>query len=240
MTEKRFDDEEVALILRRAMEPEGGRSDGTGLTLGQLKEIAVEVGIDPARMEAAALAVQAEGRVGRAAHGRVTARYDVLVGGGLPPERRAQVIRVIRDVMGRQGVVSSELGALSWKARDEFGGRYVTVTSEEGSTRIEALGNFRDGAMVTGAVGGSLGLAATAIALKATGALAALGLATPLVLAAGATLPAWLIYRRRFRKEDAALRQAVAQIAAEVETVAPASLQEGAPGPEADRDATEE
>jgi hypothetical protein len=240
MTEKRFDDEEVALILRRAIEPDGGRPDGTGLTLSQLKEIAVEVGIDPARMEAAALAVQAEGRVGGTKHGRVTARYDVLVGGALPQERRAQVVRVIRDVMGRQGVVSSELGALTWKARDEFGGRYVTVTSEEGGTRIEALGNFRDGAMVTGAVGGSLGLAATAIALKVTGALAALGLATPLLLGAGATLPAWLIYRRRFRKEDAALRQAVAQIAAEVDAGGPAALAEGAAGPDAGDDTTRE
>lgn len=216
MTEKRFDDEEVALILRRALETDGDRSDGTGLTLRQLKEIGLEVGIDPARMEAAALAVQAEGRVGRSAHGRVTARYDVLVEGELPPERRADIVRAIRDAMGRQGVVTSELGALSWKAQDAFGGRYVTVSTNQGNTRIEALGNFRDGALVTAAGGGTVGMALTAMVLKGVGALAVLGVGTPLALAAGATLPAWLMYRRWYRKEDAALRRAVAHIAAEV------------------------
>lgn len=240
MTEKRFDDEEVALILRRAMEPDGRRSDGTGLTLAQLKEIAVEVGIDPARMEAAALAVQAEGRVGQAKHGRVTARYDVAVPGSLPPEKRTHVLRAIRDAMGRQGVVTSELGALTWKARDAFGGRYVTVSSaEDGTTRIEALGNFRDGAMVTGAAGGSIGMAVTAMALKATGGLAALGGAAPLALLAGATLPAWLVYRRWFRKEDEALRDAVAQIAAEVDAAETGRLPEAVSEPDGD-DAAED
>lgn len=216
MSEKRYDDEEVALILRRALEPDGGRADPHGLTLAQLKEIAVEVGIDPARMEAAAMAVQSEGRSARSAHGRVTARYDVQVDGELPPERRADILRAIRSAMGRQGVVTAELGALSWKAQDAFGGRYVTVSSSEGSTRIEALGNFRDGALVTGAAGGTIGMALTAMVLKGAGVLAAMGGAAPLALAAGATLPAWLVYRRWYRKEDTALRQAIAEIAAEV------------------------
>jgi hypothetical protein len=216
MTENRFDDEEVSLILRRALEADAGRSDATGLTLAQLKEIAGEVGIDPARMEAAALAVQAERRTAHASHGRVTARYEIQVVGELPPERRADALRAIRAAMGRQGVVTSELGALSWQARDAFGGRYVTVHSSEGRTRIEALGNFRDGAMGTAAGGGTVGMAVAAIVLKATGGLAALGVAAPLAIVAGGTLPAWLAYRRWFRKEDAALRQVVTEIAAEV------------------------
>ena len=230
MTEKSFDDEEVALILRRALEADG-RSDGPGLTLRQLKEIASEVGIDPGRVEAAALDLQAESRTGTAAHGRVTARYDVQVDGELPPERRADVLRAIRGAMGRQGVVTAELGALSWKAQDAFGGRYVTVSSAEGTTRIEALGNFRDGALVTAAGGGSVGMALTALVLKGVGALAALGGAAPLALAAGATLPAWLMYRRWYRREDAALREAVARISAEVGARArlPAAEEDGDP-----------
>ncbi len=143
-------------------------------------------------------------------------------------------MRAIREATGRQGVVTSEMGALSWKAQDAFGGRYVTVTSGEGTTRIEALGNFRDGALVTAAGGGTVGMALTAMVLKGMGLLAAMGGAAPLALAAGATLPAWLVYRRWYRKEDAALRQAVAHIATEVGASTHARL------PEPDGDGTPE
>jgi len=217
MTEKRFDDEQVSLILRRAMEGDAGRTDA-GLTLQQLKEIAAEVGIDPARVEAAALAVQAEQAVGERRGLRVSARYDVQVDGELPPQKRAEVIRLIRSAMRRQGIVTDEVGGgIGWRARDAFGGRYVTIHSEGGRTRIEALGNFRDGALTVSAGGGALGMATTAIVLKAFGGVAALGLAGPLAVVAGAAIPAWALYRRWFAREDAALRRAVADIAARVD-----------------------
>lgn len=232
MTEKRFDDEQVSLILRRAMESDAGRSDA-GLTLRQLKEIAAEVGIDPAQVEAAALAVQAERAGGEGRGLRVSARYDVQVDGELPPEGHAEVIRLIRGAMRRQGIVTEEVGGgIGWRARDAFGGRYVTIHSGEGHTRIEALGNFRDGAMVSAGAGGTAGLALTAVALKAVGGVAALGVAGPLALVAGAALPAWALYRRWFAREDASLRRAVADIAARVE--AERSIPAGsdpAPGP---------
>lgn len=228
MTEKHFDDEEVSLILRHALEPEAGRAEGGGLTLRQLKEIAAEVGIDPSRIEAAAVAVQARRGAGKRRRRGMTARYDVQVDGELSPDRHADILSAIRQAMGRQGIVTSELGDLSWRARDAFGGRYVTIRSGGGSTRIEALGNFRDGALLTGAGGGTAGLAITAILLKAVGGVAALGMAGPLALVAGAAIPGWALYRRLFRREDDALRHAVAEIAASVDADRPG----GAPTPE--------
>jgi len=217
MAEKRFDDEQVSLILRRAMEGDAGRPDA-GLTLRQLKEIAAEVGIDPARVEAAALSVQAEHAVGERRGLGASTRYDVQVEGELPPEKRAEAIRLIRSAMRRQGIVTEEVGGgIGWRARDAFGGRYVTIQSGEGQTRIEALGNFRDGAMAVSAGGGALGLATTAIVLKAFGGVAALGLAGPVAVVAGAAIPAWVLYRRWFAREDAALRRAVTDIAARID-----------------------
>ncbi|MGD8322327.1 MAG: hypothetical protein PVJ02_17885 [Gemmatimonadota bacterium] len=215
MTEKRYNDEEVSLILRRALEGDGGGSgEAGGLTLRQLKEIAAEVGIDPARVESAALAVQAEGAAGESRRLRVSTRYDVVVEGHVSPERRGEILRRIRAAMGRHGVVREDADGLEWKARDYFGGRYLTIRAEEEGTRIEALGNFRDGAFTSGALGGTLGLMVTATAFKVVGGIGAVGFAGPLALLAGAALPGWALYRRWFRKEDAALRQAVADIAA--------------------------
>ena len=218
MTEKRFNDEEVSLILSRALEADPDRTDA-GLTLAQLKEIAVEVGVDPTRIEAAALTVQADRRAGdpHRTGARTSTRYEVDVEGEVNQERYADLLRIIRGAMGRQGIVTEEFGGLTWQAQDFFGGRYVTVRSEDGRTHVEALGNFRDGALVSGSAGGTAGLAVTAVVLKALGGVAAVGVVAPVLLIAGAALPAWAFFRRGFRKEDAALRKAVAEIAARVE-----------------------
>lgn len=215
MTDTRFNDEEVSLIRARALEADTGRSDG--LTLSQLKGIASEVGIDPAQIESAALAVQANRMA--ASHGRIGARtstrYEVEVEGQVDREDYADLLRVIRGALGRQGIVSEEFGGLQWKARDAFGGRYVTVRSEKGRTRVEALGNFRDGAFLSASLGGVGGLGVSAV-LVATVGFTAVGAGLPVLLALGAAVPAYALYRRWFIKEDAALRRAVADVAAQV------------------------
>lgn len=218
MTEKRFNDEEVSLILRRALEADAGRAEG-GLTLTQLKEIAAEVGIPADQVESAALAVQAERGVGAGKPGwaRMSTRYDVDVPGEVDSHHHAHLLRAIRTAMGRQGVAKEEFGGLTWKAQDPFGGRYITVRSENGRTQVEALGNFRDGALVGAGAGGTIGLAVGAMVLKSVGGMAAVGLVGPVALVAGATLPAYLIYRHLFAREDATLRGAVAEISKQIE-----------------------
>lgn len=222
MSEARYTDEEVSLILREAMEADEARRDA-GLTLAQLKEIAAEVGVDPAAVESAALAVRARRHARMAGEGgawRTTTRYETAVRGRVAPEHHAALIRAIRAALGRKGVATEEFGALEWRARDAFGGRYITIRPDDDGVRVEALGNFRDGAFVTAAAGGTLGLAGSALILKATlGGLAFAGILAPLGLAAGAALPALWAYRRWFRREDEALRRAVAEVAAAVEAL---------------------
>lgn len=52
--------------------------------------------------------------------------------------------------------------------------------------------------------------------MKATVGFTAVGAGLPVLLALGAAVPAYALYRRWFIKEDAALRRAVADIAAQV------------------------
>ena len=149
---------------------------------------------------------------------RISTRYDVEVEGEVDRDGYADLLSVIRTTMGRQGVVSEEFGGMEWRARDAFGGRYLTIRSEDGRTRVEALGNFRDGAIVSAGAGGTAGLAASALLIKATvGGIAALGVLGPAALLVGAAIPAYAFYRRGFMKEDAALRRAVSEITAKVE-----------------------
>jgi len=215
MTERRFDDTEVSLILAHALDTGvPAEDDGGGLTLAELERIAVEVGIDPARIQATARAL-ATGVLGPAPTGRsttLTPRYEVTLERRITEDRYAELLATIRDAMGRQGIATSEYGALEWRARDAIGGRYVSIRTQGEATRIRAFANLRDGAFLSAAGGGAAGALLTFAALGATGALAAIGaVAIPLV-AAGACVPAWWIWRRWFRLEDAALRRTVTEL----------------------------
>jgi hypothetical protein len=101
------------------MEADGRRGD-TGLTLRQVKDIAAEVGIDPAKVESAALGVQAEG-LGRPRGPlglRATTRFEVEAEGEVDPQRYAELIRVIRGALGRKGVATEELPAILLAAHE--------------------------------------------------------------------------------------------------------------------------
>lgn len=206
MTDRRFTDEEVALILREASEvQEGGRPGGVegGLTLSQLKEIAVEVGLDPKNIEMAAsrLAAYRNPAAVPVLGTPVAPQFQRDVPGELSREDFAELLSTIRTVLGRRGITAVELNALEWKAQDYFGGRYVSVVPGNGKTRVRVFGNFRDGMMTVGLVGGM------AVTTLVAGVLAALGLQD--VVGAGilpisilvSVLPALGFWRWKYRKE---------------------------------------
>ena len=66
MSERRFNEEEVAAIFERAAQSQQGLAKqpppGDGMTLAQLKDIGREVGIDAAAVEQAARSLEMAGR----------------------------------------------------------------------------------------------------------------------------------------------------------------------------------
>lgn len=210
MTERRYSDEEVALILREASEvQEGGRRAGTesGLTLAQLKEIAGEVGLDPSSVESAALRLihhRAGGKVPFFGT-PVTPEFEREILGKLDEDDLAELVTTIRKVLGRRGVTGTELGTFEWKAADPVGARYVSLNEREGKTRLRVFANFRDG-LGTWALGGGM-----MVTMAFTALMAALGLKEvlgPGILAVGAllaVLPVRTLWRLQYRKEENAL-----------------------------------
>ena len=198
MSERRYDDEEVGLILRRAVEAgekpaeTDGDESGRGLTLTDLREIGAEAGIDEARIDEAASWLAG---VPRPEHGRrrggisgmaaaartaigmpPTVQMERVVRVRMDPESLPELLDVIRTEFARQGIVEEVLGGFEWRASDELGGRYVSIRPEGDRTRIRVLGNYRNGLMV-------MGFGVGPISAAATGALvAALGAATPFVV----------------------------------------------------------
>lgn len=235
MSERRYDDEEVGLILRRAVESGekagvAGDEPGRGVTLAELQEIGAEAGIDVARIdEAASWLAEAGDQRKRAASGLPamvaaarsviglppTVQMERVVQARLDPKRLPELLDVIRAEFSRQGIVQEVLGGFEWQASDELGGRYVSIRPEGDRTRIQALGNYRNGLMVmTFGVG--------PIAAAATGGLAvALGAATPLIvvalaLAGGATA-ALTPWKRLFGRQRQSFRRTLDALARRLE-----------------------
>ena len=161
MSERRFDEKQVALILQRATEAaaaEGERDDAkkSGLTLADLKEIGAGAGIEPSRIEEAVRALArptASASAGSAPGFSLTVQMEEVVPVPIDEERLPHLLDIIRSELTRQGIVEEVLGGFEWKARSAMGGRYVSIRMEEGnSTRIRVFGNFRDG-LLTFALG---------------------------------------------------------------------------------------
>ncbi|GMV04173.1 MAG: hypothetical protein AMXMBFR53_04540 [Gemmatimonadota bacterium] len=238
MAERRFSDEEMSLILREASEArEGGRRGASeGLSLEQIKDIAVEVGLDPAAVEAAAhrLVLHRAGSRVPFFGTPVTPEFEREVSGEVKEADMAELVTTIRKVLGRRGITEAELGAFEWKARDAMGGRYVSVLPKGGTTRLRVYGNFRDGMALTAMVGGmSLAMALTVV-MAALGLKEVVGVGILPLAGLLSVLPIRQIWRWRYRKEEDTLAVLTEVLDGEVRRLVSRESNEGALPPGAE------
>jgi len=200
---RKFNEKEVALIFRQATElevPVEGQSEtspaselGGGLDLQALKEIALEVGVDPTRVDQAARSLMIQPResplrvfLGSSPHFEMESESEAH----LSDEVRGDLLREIRAVMDRQGVTGGLSGSFEWSAEDELGGRYVNISPTSGGTRLTVTGNFSSaerGAAAVGAIVTGVGTAAVVASITTVGALG--WLVAPIVAAGAIVIP---------------------------------------------------
>jgi hypothetical protein len=147
MTERRFTDDEVARILRRAAEldrrevDEGGSAEvARGLSLAELQEVAAEVGIAPATIARAALELERPDATGlreAVMGGSPVAQMTNVVPRPLTPAEMARVVQVVDEVMPDQGSVTEALGSVRWLSRGRFLSRKVVLQPTDAETRIQ-------------------------------------------------------------------------------------------------------
>ena len=166
--ERRFTDEEVRKILKKAVERTSSKAPvkREGLSLEELKSIAGEVGIDPHRVESAARAVAlGEGnQPNRFFGGPMYLDFEWKVEGELDPKDTPEVLSLIRRIMGAQGEVDEIHGSLEWRAKGDSGERYVTVTPRDGIITIRSSANLTNAAVVTFLPAGLIGVLGSVIA----------------------------------------------------------------------------
>ena len=206
---RRYNDREVSLIFQRALEPSAGPAspdaDDPGLSLDQIKAIALEVGIDPGRIDVAASGLLEPSPAPSNPYAGVptSVQYQTTVSGAnLVTIPRGEALAIIRSTLGRQGIVSREPDSFEWMARDPLGGRYVSFLPSRSGVRVSVLGNYRDGLLTFLAGVGMVFFTGAAAVLAGAG----LGTAGTLLGAAAiALIPPRFVYRWWRKREDATL-----------------------------------
>jgi hypothetical protein len=222
--ERRYTEEELALILNRAAErQEGVEASAPRYTLADIQEIAAGAGIAPDHVASVAAALHDDRtpRAGGVLGAPHRFRFDESIEGEVADDVIGELFDLVRRTLGLQGEVTEALGTVEWKGQDAFGWNYVTVARRAGRTTIGILSTRTDAVAVAGTVGGlgaffgSIGVAA---ALVGT-----VGLAAPLAVAAGmgiatggawaGTRAAWRRFSRRVVARTEALGSALAATA---------------------------
>lgn len=141
---RRYTDEEVAGLIRRALQLQDASGDAVaappgGLTLAEVRQVAVEVGIDPRFIEMAAS--EAPGQEEPApmvlAGAPYQWRFRWSLPGEVPEEGRVQILQAIRQVMDVKGEVGDVYGRMEWSHDDGLGPVIVGIGSREGTTEVE-------------------------------------------------------------------------------------------------------
>ena len=236
---RKFDEKEVALIFRQATELESpvegqreassGSDLGGGLDLQELKEIAVQVGVDPIRVDQAArsLMIQPRGSplsvfVGTPTHIEMESELDVT----LNDEIRGDLLREIRAVMDRQGVTEGQSGSLEWKVEDELGGRYVTISPSSAGTRLSVMGRFKSAEHVGAAVGAMIMGAGALAVLGSIQLVGALGFLLAPIVAVGAIVIPRSILGRLVTRETQRISRLATRLRALLESRQPGDSEE--------------
>ena len=170
---RRFNDEEVALIIKRAAElqqTEAAADESTSaMTLSEVEQIAREAGIDPSLIRRAAQTLDRPGEVNRpspwvGAPTRLV--FERVVDGEISPDEHEALIDIIRRAFGDNGMPSVFGRTLAWSSsthasRRRSHGRQidVNIVARGGVTTIRVEEELRNiaGALFGGLVGGGGG-----------------------------------------------------------------------------------
>jgi hypothetical protein len=174
VSNRKFNDEEVALIIKRAAElqqtEQVAEDTSSALTLAEVEQIAKEAGIDPSLIRRAA---QTLDRVGEEANrpspwaGAPTRLvFERVIDGEVSPDEYENIIDTVRRTFDDNGMPSVLGRTLAWTSSMRAGRRRshgrqinVNVVSRGGLTTIRVEEELRNiaGALFGGLVGGGGG-----------------------------------------------------------------------------------
>lgn len=205
--ERRYSNREFSLIMGKAYDLEERLPQPTsardGLTLEEMRSIALEVGLDPAALVRAADLVPAErsGAAARALGAPEAFTYELRLDAALDDEARDVLLQTVRRVLSQRGETRLAGDVLEWKSVGRSDHVWLTVASRGGRTVIELTGDRRPSLLVSLLFPALFwGALATALAMTSTLAAGAFLLPVGFVIATLATARlSWRAASRRLR-----------------------------------------
>jgi hypothetical protein len=235
-TSRRFNEKEVALIIKRASELqqlESTAESSTGMSLTELEQVAREAGLDPELVRRAA--VDLDTRVTDQTPNRFLGAPTVLslertIDGEVPADEFEQLVLEIQRQLGVVGAASTIGRSLQWTVQSVDRRRVstrtvqVTVSPRNGRTTIrieERLGGLAGGLFggLMGGLGGGSGGISAGIGLGALHSAVAFASIWGGVLA-GSYLLARTIFGRVVRGRGDALQNLMSRLAEHVSATA--------------------
>lgn len=209
MTERRFSEEEFALVLRRATELQArGPGQGPaveraeGLTLDEMKAIASEVGISPDLVERAATALR-RGGVSPADPAAVKFVLAASAPGRLSDEDRVRILQAIRDAALHHGEARETPTGVEWSSdRGETTRLNVSVYTLEGRNEVRVAVDRTGSAVLTHlfpGLGGVLSGVAIAASLEPSALVGVSIIAGGWAVGMGMARTIWHVNSRRIR-----------------------------------------
>jgi hypothetical protein len=230
---RRFTEEEMAVILKRAAALQAARDDRTH-SLEEIQAIAAQVGIDPALVAHVAGAPDLPTRRPRGGLFPASAtQEEIRVETPITTADYGRVLDAIRRVMGTQGRAQQVFDSLEWRTGSDREALWyaVTVTGRPDATHVRVEGDFG----VSVALMHIVGIAPFMAAIVAAGNLLSAEAAIPAVAVTGIGILAGIraIWRRLLRKTEATAQDLAREIEREVKAIAaapPAAHVEAASG----------
>lgn len=218
MTERRFSEEEFALVLRRATElqtrgPGQGQAveRAEGLTLDEMKAIAAEVGISPELVEQAAGALR-RGGVAPADPRAVKFVLSASAPGRLSDEDRTRILQAIRDAALHHGEARETTGGVEWSSdRGETTRVNVNVYTLEGRNEVRVAVDRTASAILTHlfpGLGGFLSGVAIAASLEPSALVGVSIIAGTWTVGMGVARAIWHVNSRRIRERARTILEA--------------------------------
>lgn len=238
--ERRYDDDQVADILRRAAELQSasGATRESGVTLSELRRVGSEVGFDPGLIEQAARELESSSMELQTESARGITSLEQTVLGDLDDEAWEDIIAELRRATGRAGKSSTRKLVREWVNGGEATNITFSATRRGDGTRLRMLLNLSGGRILGVMASIPLGLLSVVLPgalLHKAGVstpyamLTGLGVASTLLVGIQLVVRNWMRSSRRlmaesFRKvvERASLAPEPAQVEHRTLEVAPA------------------
>ena len=169
---RHYSDEEIALILKRAIAAQrrlGTGSVSDGLSLETVRELASEIGLTPALIDEAAASLDA-GRssapswlLGGPVKRHVQDRYPVR----LDSDRTQEALDILRRELATQGETHDVMGGVEWQGTRGLNTLVASIAPRGDGTTVHVSGDATEVAIVIGVAVPVLSLAVSGIVMKA-------------------------------------------------------------------------